>query len=311
MKKKGILFIFLILCLVLIGCGSSNKNYNQISFYIDDEIYMTEKVASGSILDEPEAPYKSFSYFNGWVTADDVKYEFDESVYSNINLYASYSINYADLINEITTNLIKANVQVMNTTYNKSGFLGIQTDVETSYGSGAIFNEQNGKYYLMTNNHVLYNSKNYQDISIKDYLGNTYKASVVTNSLQSSYDLAILFFTKTDELAVFTLATANEVVNSEVVAIGQPNLQMNAITLGIIEQYQIGRVENSKSEINIDFPAIRHTAFTARGSSGGALLNTKLELIGIHYAGQDTTNFSDVCFAVPIEKILEYLDLYF
>lgn len=53
---------------------------------------------------------------------------------------------------------------------------------------------------------------------------------------------------------------------------------------------------------------IRHDAPTAPGSSGGAILNASLKLVGLNFAGA-TTNSGSFLYglAIPAQRIHEYL----
>jgi S1-C subfamily serine protease len=92
---------------------------------------------------------------------------------------------------------------------------------------------------------------------------------------------------------------------------GQPNGQINAITFGKVTAYDSVRLDESSAAMsNITFPVINHDAPTDSGSSGGAVLNNEFKLAGVHYAGPDTEGFNEFGFAVPIEKVREYLNSY-
>ena len=63
---------------------------------------------------------------------------------------------------------------------------------------------------------------------------------------------------------------------------------------------------------NVTFDVIKHTAFINNGSSGGGLLNYNQELIGINFASSvnSTTEEFVTGYAIPIEKVREFLDIY-
>ena len=62
---------------------------------------------------------------------------------------------------------------------------------------------------------------------------------------------------------------------------------------------------------NVTFTVLEHNAETNGGSSGGAILNIDLELIGIHYAGSRDSSGNFVRgYAIPIDKIHEFLNKY-
>ena len=223
-------------------------------------------------------------------------------------------INYADIVNLVSTEAIKANVSVTVKYINK-GF-GFETTVGTSNGSGVIFDYSNGEYYLLTNNHVVY-SKEMSERSegrkffVTDYSGNEYQATLVEGSAKAEYDLAILKFSSEEAYKVLDIAEMNSERGSSVISLGQPQGQPNTITMG--ENIGYGRVTISDSdttECNVSFDALRHNAYINNGSSGGALLDTNLDIIGVNYAGAAPEEGKEPSsYSIPAEKIREFLTL--
>lgn len=68
---------------------------------------------------------------------------------------------------------------------------------------------------------------------------------------------------------------------------------------------------NYESISNVKFNVYRHSADIKGGSSGGALLNEDLELIGINYAGKCFFVILSIdSFALPISNVKEFISLY-
>lgn len=208
------------------------------------------------------------------------------------------------LFNDISYTALKSNmmIKVEHTNFFGQGI--------ASQGSGVIFYMDQKNYYVLTNAHVVYDEPSYSHISyyLYDYKGNKITASL--HSSDPNYDLAILYFPKGNyDLDSLNFAQADPLVGETVISLGQPLGQINTISFGKIIRYQTLNVHDLKS--NVEFQIINHNSPINSGSSGGVLLNTSLEIIGINYAGAGLDNeISLAAYAIPLSKIIEYLDLY-
>ena len=272
-----------------------------------------QTVKKGATISKPSNPTKTNYIFSAWYIDKEltVEYDFSKPVTENLTLYAGYIVDYAKLTNLITTKMMKCNVTVYTKSYNT--FLGITTSNSTSSGSGIIFYESSSYYYFITNNHVSVKKSGYDKVSytVEDYLGNTYTGTLKYQS--ATYDLAVIYFKKgSTKLGTIDLAAKNSNAGDEIVAIGQPKGQSNSITYGKIERYLSGpKLDCETYRSNVTFTVLRHNAETNGGSSGGALLNMDLKLIGIHYAGSRDSSGNFICgYAIPIDKIHDFLNKY-
>lgn len=212
-----------------------------------------------------------------------------------------------DLFNDVSYIAMKANVMVKVDHKNYFGS-GV-----ASQGSGVIFHEDENYYYVLTNNHVIYDNPNYQLIEyfIYDYKGNEIGARL--HSLDPDYDLGLLYFPKGDEvLNILPLSQDNPSVDTTVISMGQPRGQINTISFGEVINYQkISLNDASKEQSNVTFDVIRHNSPINNGSSGGVLINANFEIVGINYAGTNMDeNPSTFSYAIPVTKVREYLSLY-
>lgn len=220
-------------------------------------------------------------------------------------------VDYAEIVNMISTEAIKANVSV-KTLYVNKGF-GFETQVGASNGSGVIINYANGEYYLLTNNHVVY-SKELSERStgkryyVTDYMGNEYQATLIGGSARADYDLALLKFESQEKYTVLDLEEGNSQRGDMVVSLGQPEGQPNTITLGEVKSYtRVTITDSDVTECNVSFEVLQHDAYINNGSSGGALLDSKLNVIGINYAGTESEDGKNTSsYAIPVEKVYEY-----
>lgn len=180
------------------------------------------------------------------------------------------------LINELNNEVIKSNVMITNES--KGYFSG----TSVSSGSGTIIKEDSNKYYVLTNNHVIYTlNSNRTSYYVYDYMNNEYVANV--EFYDPNYDMALLSFDKrASNLRVARLASEDLKVNDNLIAIGQPLGQRNIITLGQVIKYDYVNCENcGVNESNISYPCMYYDAITTNGNSGGMLINYNYEVVGV------------------------------
>ena len=195
--------------------------------------------------------------------------------------------------------------------------MGIETEYSTSLGSGFCFKMQGKNYYVLTNCHVAYKESkySYQKFTVEDYLGNSYTAYLYKNpnksssAIAASYDLACLYFTASEtNVKELPFASDNSAINEDVIALGSPKGQTNAITFGVVKNYTTVQLSNtSKEESNVEFNVMYSTAVVNNGSSGGPVLNSNLEVVAVVYAGNKSDYFS---YSVPLLKVKEFLSEY-
>lgn len=171
-------------------------------------------------------------------------------------------------------------------------------------GSGVIISSDG---YVLTNNHVIDNAR-LIEITLND--SRVYEAYLV--GADPTTDLALL---KIEErgLPYLTFGDSDALrIGEWVLAIGNPFNLASTVTAGIVSAK--GRNINILAEEMAIESFIQTDAAVNRGNSGGALVNTRGELIGINTAIASTTGtFAGYSFAVPsnialkvMEDLLEY-----
>ena len=151
-------------------------------------------------------------------------------------------------------------------------------------GSGVIINTDG---YIITNNHVINNAQ--EKITIQ---------SDFDSNIDSDEDLPFVTFGDSD----------NAKIGEWVLAVGNPFNLTSTVTAGIISAKARDLSGTSKQSF------IQTDAAVNPGNSGGALVNTKGELVGINTAiTSQTGSYVGYSFAVPsniarkvIEDIMEY-----
>jgi serine protease Do len=170
---------------------------------------------------------------------------------------------------------------------NDQNLLTDSYDAET--GSGVIISSDG---YIVTNNHVI-NGGEEIDVMLND--NREYKAKVV--GTDTNTDLALIKIEATElDFLVFGNSDSLQ-VGEWVMAIGNPFKLQSTVTAGIVSAK--GRNINILENQGIE-SFIQTDAAVNAGNSGGALVNTKGELIGINTAIMTTTgNYEGFSFAVP------------
>lgn len=206
-----------------------------------------------------------------------------------------------DLINYVNDEVVKSNVMITNES--KSFF----HTTSVSSGSGTIIKEDSNYYYVLTNNHVIYALGNRTSYYVYDYLNNEYSATLLFND--PNYDMALLKFEKKINLRVSTLASEDVKEKDNIIVIGQPKGQRNAITFGEVLYYDTVVCNDCQiDESNIDYECVYYNARTTNGNSGGMLINYNYELVGVVTYGM-TNNHGEYVYGAgsPISKVKEFL----
>ncbi|MDQ0896291.1 MULTISPECIES: stalk domain-containing protein [unclassified Paenibacillus] len=162
----------------------------------------------------------------------------------------------------------------------------------TASGSGFII-ESSG--VIVTNYHVI-NYANSAVVTLTN--GKKYAVTKVIN-YDPEKDIAILKVTPSEKLPTIEVGNSDKLENGEpVFAIGSPKGLQNTISTGIVSNKR--RTDGNRTFIQI-------SAEITHGSSGGALLNSKSEVVGITSNGLGE---ADLNFAIPINEIgvLRHID---
>jgi serine protease DegS/serine protease DegQ len=170
-----------------------------------------------------------------------------------------------------------------------------QTRREQNLGSGVIASADG---YVLTNNHVIADA---DDIQVLLYDGRVAKAKLV--GADEETDLAVLKIVDAGNLPVIQMADPKKLrVGDVVLAIGNPLNLNQTVTMGIISA--IGRQLNNSSPE--DF--IQTDAAINLGNSGGALVNSNGDLVGINtlLIGK-AANAEGIGFAIPVDTATNVL----
>ncbi len=159
-------------------------------------------------------------------------------------------------------------------------------------GSGIIISSDG---YIITNNHVVEDASS---VVVQLNTGSEYDAEIIGTDEQT--DLAVIKITPSEELTVATLGDSNTVeVGETAIAIGNP---MGLEFFGSVTQGIVSAVNRSITVDDRTMNLIQTDAAINSGNSGGALVNSRGEVIGINTVKVSTTGVEGMGFAIPISE---------
>lgn len=166
--------------------------------------------------------------------------------------------------------------------------------IQQGSGSGVIISADG---YIVTNNHVI-NGSDKIDVTLNDK--RHFEAEVI--GVDASTDIALLKV-KAQDLPFITYGNSDALrVGEWVLAVGNPFNLYNTVTAGIISAKGRNNIINSSQRAIESF--IQTDAAVNPGNSGGALVNTQGELIGINTAiASNNGAYQGYAFAVPVNIV--------
>lgn len=168
-----------------------------------------------------------------------------------------------------------------------------QQQPQKGFGSGVIISSDG---YIVTNNHVIDRS---DEITVTLDNKKSYKAKLV--GTDPSTDIALIKIEANDLKAIPFGDSDRLKIGEWVLAVGNPFNLTSTVTAGIVsaKARNINILANA-GPLRIE-SFIQTDAAVNPGNSGGALVNTRGELVGINTAiASETGNFAGYSFAVPI-----------
>ena len=192
---------------------------------------------------------------------------------------------------------------------NVNSTVGITISGETSsrYGYGYTYQASGSGFiitsdgYILTNYHVISGSKS---VTVATYDHNTYDAKVI--GYDASNDIAVIKI-DAENLTPVTLGDSDTLrVGESVYAIGNPLGELTfSLTGGIVSALS----RNVQTEAGTSMSLIQTDCAINSGNSGGALFNTRGEVIGITNAKYSSSGMGseaeidNIGFAIPINSV--------
>jgi len=169
----------------------------------------------------------------------------------------------------------------------------------SGWGSGVIMSSEG---YIVTNNHVVEGAE-LVEVILNDK--RVFKGEIV--GLDPSTDLALLRI-EAERLPYLQYGNSDQVqVGEWVLAVGNPFNLTSTVTAGIVSA-KARNINILGSQGAIE-SFIQTDAAVNRGNSGGALVNTQGELVGINAAiASNTGYFQGYSFAIPVNIVRKVID---
>lgn len=221
----------------------------------------------------------------------------------NVGL-SSEAVDFTDAADKAVHSVVHVKNVSVRTVYNPIAEFfygsrgGAQQQEQIGTGSGVIISEDG---YIVTNNHVI---KDASELEVTLNNKKVYKAKLV--GTDSKMDIALLKIDADEKLPFSTFADSDQIkVGEWVLAVGNPYNLTSTVTAGIVS----AKARNLDNKGIQSF--IQTDAAVNPGNSGGALVNTRGELIGINtMISSPTGSYTGYSFAVPsniTRKIIEDL----
>lgn len=187
-----------------------------------------------------------------------------------------------------------------------------QEEEQVGAGSGIVVKQTDSELLIVTNNHVVSGA---DSLSIQFVNGTSIKG--VTKSTDEEADIAIVSIALSDidsdtlgSIKIATLGSSDALgVGDGVVAIGNALGYGQSVTTGVISA--------KEREIQVDnqtMVVLQTDAAINGGNSGGALINSKGEVIGINVAKYSSSSYSGAAsvegmgFAIPISQATDIIN---
>lgn len=242
---------------------------------------------------------------NSIKTSEEIQLKYTDSL--TVKSDGVYITDVSDVVDEVMPSIVAITSKtIINSGRFGFSFYGGSYSSEGA-GSGVIVAEDDNNIYILTNYHVVENSS---ELSVKFYDDVSYDAKI--KGVSERKDVAIVSVSKKDvdsetlkSIKIATIGDSNELkVGNGIIAIGNALGYGQSVTTGVVSALnrEVATDESTQEMIQID-------AAINGGNSGGALLNSKGEVVGINTAKYSSSGSSSSAsvegmgFAIPISDI--------
>ena len=222
---------------------------------------------------------------------------------------------YITDVSQVVEEVMPSIVAITSKTLVSSGMFGPYSTGEQyseGAGSGIIVSQTDDELLILTNNHVVENAK---ELSVQFYNEKNYDATVKGASERRDVAVISVKLSDLDEatlesIKIATIGNSDELkVGNGIIAIGNALGYGQSVTTGVVSA-----VNRTVKIDSYSAKMIQIDAAINGGNSGGALLNSKGEVVGINSAkyssGGSSTSASieGMGFAIPISDVKELIN---
>ena len=220
-------------------------------------------------------------------------------------------------VSDVVSNVMPSIVSITSKSLINSGnygpsFFGYGEDQYTEgAGSGIIVSETDSELLILTNNHVIEGA---DELSVQFVNEKTADATVKGTS--SRKDVAVIAVKLSDldsdtknQIKIATIGDSNKLkVGNGIIAIGNALGYGQSVTTGVVSALNREvKIDGQKSKM------IQIDAAINGGNSGGALLNSAGEVVGINSAKYSSSSSTEASiegmgFAIPISDVKELIE---
>lgn len=175
-------------------------------------------------------------------------------------------------------------------------------------GTGFIFKEDNDKFYVMTNYHVIEDGSTIKIVLTDD---TTYEVEVIGGDKYS--DIAVLSFEPKEDYNIAEIgSSADARVGDTLFAVGAPldsSTYSWTVTRGILSGKDRMVTVSTSSQTSVSdymMKVLQTDAAINSGNSGGPLCNSNGEVIGVTNMKLVSSGVEGMGFAIPIEDAMDF-----
>ena len=197
-------------------------------------------------------------------------------------------------------------------TYSVSSMFGSQQGTASSTGSGIILTEDG---HILTNSHVVNSSSSSSNNASMFYqISEATKVTVKLYKDDTEYEAKIIGADSVADLAVIKIEktglTPAEIGNSDELQVGEFAM-VAGNPVGLDFSTTQGSISALNREITDDegneHVLIQTDAAINSGNSGGALVNSKGQVVGVNFMKIASTSVEGICFAIPVTPNMEII----
>ena len=231
-----------------------------------------------------------------------------------------------DFIENVESKALSANIKIVQLKYTS----GVNSSsIAVSAGaSGVIIRKEGERYFALTANHVIselddvdktqivvlgYDDLDFQDSLNKggEFIGtaNYYMQfpEITVEYTSEESDLALISFRSDKAYTPLSLAEDSPQYGDKIASMSNPYGKRNMVTAGKIGSATFWDFEDESEKVK--YSVITHSSVISEGSSGSALLDEDLDIVGINLGGNENLFHQFVSgMAIPNDQVRAFLE---